>query len=407
MPGNRARPAGVPGSAATPGLSEPPPSLSRQRRLVLSPQAPTAASWPSLRPGVAHRPAARGDAAVLLGLRCAAIQVGYRLGWASLVVVLGGIALGVGVQHRWLVVAATLAAVAGNTVAMVVPWREWLADRRGKLLLDLWCAALIGFVALLVVNGGSNFSILLFLTVPFIAVVQSGRRRGLWLAAVAATCTLVAMSAPASAGATAMRLTLVATAVVVALALVRALQREAARAELERTRAKEASHRIKNDLQTAADLLLLGRPADAHEAAFDETAARIRSIANVHRLLTEADDLVDAGALLRSIAAGAPLPVAVEAEPSALDAMTAQRLGLVANELLTNAVRHGAPPIVLRLGGGTLSVEDRGEGVEGAPGLGLDLVRRLVEHGLGGRFELQARRGGGTRAEVVFPTVPQ
>jgi two-component sensor histidine kinase len=363
-----------------------------------------------VRVALPRRSAARedGDAAGDLGFRHAVVQVGYWLGWASIVVVLGGLALGVGAQHRWLLVGSTLAAAAGNTVAMVIPWREWLADRRGRLLLDLWCASLIAFGALLVVNGGSSFSLLLFLTVPFIAVVQNGRRRGFWLAVVAATCSFVAVSVPVSAGATAMRLALVAAAVAVALLLVRAIQREAARAELERTLTKEASHRIKNDLQTAADLLLLGRPADAHgAAAFDETAARIRSIANVHRLLTETEDAVDGGVLLRSIAAGAPVPVAVEAEPSAFDATTAQRLGLVANELLTNAVRHGAPPIVVRLSGGTLSVEDRGAGVEGAPGFGLDLVRRLVEHGLDGRFELQARRGGGTRAEVVFPTVRQ
>jgi Signal transduction histidine kinase len=76
-----------------------------------------------------------------------------------------------------------------------------------------------------------------------------------------------------------MRLALVAAAVAVALILVRTIRREAARAELERTRAQEASHRVKNDLQTAADLLLLGRPEGTDGTAFDQTAARIRSIA--------------------------------------------------------------------------------------------------------------------------------
>ena len=31
----------------------------------------------------------------------------------------------------------------------------------------------------------------------------------------------------------------------------------------------------------------------------------------------------------------------------------------------------------------------------------------MVEQGLDGRFELRALSGGGTRAEVVFPTVPR
>jgi two-component sensor histidine kinase len=352
---------------------------------------------------------------VELGFRFAALQVGFWLGWASIVVVLAGLALDVSAQHRWLLVGATLAAAAGNTVAMVIPWREWLATRRGRILLDLWCGGLIAFVALLVVEAGSNFAVLLFLAVPFIAVVQIGWRRGFWLVVSAATCATVAALIPLSAGATAMRLALVATAVTVALVLARTIRREAAahkraaaRAELERTLAQEANHRIKNDLQAAADLLLLGRPDGADGAAFDETAARIRSIATVHRLLTEAEGRVDGGTLIRSITASARVPVAVEAEELAFDAATAQRVGIVANELVTNALRHGAPPIVVRLDGGTqtrLRVDDGGDSAVCSVGFGLTLVERMVEQGLAGHFELRPLSGGGTRAEVVFPTV--
>jgi two-component sensor histidine kinase len=212
-----------------------------------------------------------------------------------------------------------------------------------------------------------------------------------------------------------MRLALVAATVAVALGLARAIrreaaahEREAARADLERTLAQEANHRIKNDLQTAADLLLLGRPHGSEGAAFDETAARIRSIATVHRLLTETEDRVDGGALLRGITADLPVPVTVEAEPADFDAATAQKLGIVANELVTNAFQHGVPPIALRLESGAqtrLSVEDHGGGIDGAGGFGLELVRRMVEHGLHGQFELRVLSSGGTRAEVVFPTV--
>src|SRR5438045_2909817 len=104
-----------------------------------------------LRPGSARQ----ADASVELGFRFAAVQVGYWLGWASIVVVLVGLALDVGAQHRWLLVGATLVAAAGNTVAMVIPWRDWLATRRGRTLLDVWCGGLIAFVALLVINAGS------------------------------------------------------------------------------------------------------------------------------------------------------------------------------------------------------------------------------------------------------------
>jgi len=377
------------------------------------------AVWPrarvpeSARTGVPRR--GDGDETLELGFRSAAVRVGFWLGWASIIAVLVGLALDVEVRHRWLLVSFTLGAAAANTVAMVVPWQDWLAVRRGRLLLDLWCGGLIAFVALLVVNGGPTFALLLFLAIPFIAVVQVGWRRGLWLGASVGTCAVITSLLPLSAGATAMRLALVAAVVGVALLLARTIRREAsahkaasARAELERTLAKEASHRIKNDLQTVADLLLLGRPSGGDGTAFDDTAARIRSIATVHRLLTETDDQVDGGALLRSIAESAPVQVAVEAEPTAFDAATAQKLGIVANELVTNAFQHGAAPILVRLSAGSqtrLRVDDNGCGVDDPAGFGLELVRRMVEQGLRGRFELRAMPGGGTRAEVVFPTV--
>jgi two-component sensor histidine kinase len=361
-------------------------------------------------------PLVASDATLELGFRFATVQVGYWLGWASIAVVLAGLGVDVEARHRWLLIGLTLAAAAANTVAMFIPWDEWLAGRRGRFLLDLWCGGLIAFVALLVVYGGANFGLLLFLSVPFIAVVQTGLRRGVWLAVSGATCVVATAVVPLSAGATAMRLALVAVAVGVAIVLARTIRREAfahkraaGRADLERTLAKEANHRIKNDLQTVADLLLLGRPKGGDGAAFDCTAARIRSIATVHRLLSEDEDRIDAGALLRSIAASAPVPVSVEAESAALDASTAQKLGIVANELVTNAFQHGAPPVVVKLSTGSrtrLRVDDNGAGHEGPAGLGLELVRRMVEQGLGGSFELGALSGGGTRAEVVFPTVP-
>lgn len=347
------------------------------------------------------------DGSVEAGFRFAAVQVGYWLGWASILVVLVGLAFDVGAQHRWLLVGATLTAAAGNTVAMVIPWREWLATRLGRALLDVWCGGLIAFVALLVINAGSNFAPLLFLAVPFIAVVQSGWRRGFWLGVSAGTCTVAAALIPLSVGATAMRLGLVAAAVAVALLLTRTIRREAARAELERTLAQEANHRIKNDLQAAADLLLLGRPEGSDGTPFDDTAARIRSIATVHRLLTESSNRIDGAALLRGVVASAAVPVAVEADPTAFDAATAQKLGIVANELVTNAVRHGAPPIVVTLSAGDstrLYVDDSGAGVAQGSGFGLELVRRMVEQGLDGRFELHPLASGGTRAEVVFPS---
>ena len=361
--------------------------------------------------------AADGEADIELDFRSQALQLGLWLGWLSIIAVLGGLALDAGSKHRLLLLVLALTAASCNAAAMFVPWREWLQVRRGRLLLDLWSGGLIGFVAVLVVTGGPNFALLLFLAIPFIAVVQVGWRRGFWLAVSAGTCSLAAALVPLPAGATAMRLALVAAAVAAVLVLARTIRHEAsahkraaAGAELARTLTTEANHRIKNNLQTAADLLVLGRPQGSDGRVFDDTAARIQSIAIVHRLLTENDDLVEARALLNSIANGAPVPVAVEAEPAALDASTAQKLGIVANELITNAFQHGAPPITVRLNSGAehrLLVDDCGDSAESTTGLGLRLVQRLVEQGLRGHFALGARPGGGTRAEVVFPAGPR
>jgi two-component sensor histidine kinase len=368
--------------------------------------------------GFRHLKPRERSASIELDLRFAAVQVGYWLGWASIAVVIAGLTFDGNARHRWLSVGVTLAGAAGNTAAMLIPWRRWLTAARGRLLLDAWCACLIAFVALLVISAGSMFALLLFLVVPFIAVVQVGWRRRFWLAVTAATCTVVAFVVPLPAGATVIRLLLVAVATAVSLVLARTIRvqtaahrRAAERETLERALAKEANHRIKNDLQAAADLLLLARPDGAEGEAFDETAGRIRSIAAVHNLLTESEDRIDGGALLRSITAGTPMEVEVEAESVAFDAATAQKVGIVANELVTNALKHGAAPIRVHLSGGSetrLRIEDGGRGTLGPAGLGLSLVRGIVEQGLNGRFDLRAAAAGtGTSAHVVFPAGPR
>jgi hypothetical protein len=127
---------------------------------------------------------ARAESEIDFGFRLATLRVGNLLGWAVVAAVLTGVAFDLGPDHRWLLVFASLAAAAANTAATLVPWREWLSSRRGRLLLDLWCGGLIAFVALLVATAGSSFALLLFLVAPFLAVAQTGWRRVAWLAAI-------------------------------------------------------------------------------------------------------------------------------------------------------------------------------------------------------------------------------
>lgn len=353
-----------------------------------------------------------------LEFRLAALRAGFWLGWLSIAALVASLTLGHAVHHRNVIVALVLAAALANATMMLLPWRGWLAARKGQFGLDVWSAALVGFaVALIAVAGGrSDFDLLFFLVLPFVASAQTGGRRFLWIAVSGSSFLLAMGLAPAapSTSTVVFRALLLAAAAVLALVLGRAIRQQAsaraeaaARADLEQVLLAEAHHRVKNSLQTVADLLLLARPAGADGTAFDETAARIRSIAVVHRLLAETlgRDVL-AGDILRAVAAGATEPVVVEADDLQLPAETAQQLGIVANELLENALRHGEAPVSVRLSVGRavrLVVEDAGDRLNGqSRGLGLQLVDQVVEHGLHGSFNLASLPSGGTRAEVVF-----
>jgi two-component sensor histidine kinase len=351
-----------------------------------------------------------------LEFRAATLRIGFWLGSISLAVALIGVLSGTGTEQRGLLVALTVTAAGANVVWMRIPWRDWLARRRGQILVDLWSAGVLAYVGALVIVGGGSFALLFFLATPFVVMVQTGRRRGVWLLAAAGTCVLVTAVGRLPVAASAMRFALVMVIAGVAVILERAVRREAAagaeasaRAELEHARLTEADHRVKNSLQTVADLLLLGRPEGESADVFELSAARIQSIAAVHRLLSETGDArVRIDDLLELIVANDRQGILLEADPVILDAQAAQRLGLVANELITNARKHGETPILVRLERDDpvirLSVEDAGRSrpdrFDG--GLGLDLVRRVVEQGLGGELVLARLPHGGVHAEATF-----
>lgn len=352
-------------------------------------------------------------------VRLAALRAGWWLGWLSIGAVLAGLALELPVRHPTALLALTALAALGNAAAMAVPWQRWLTASRGRLLLDLWSAALLLFVgALVAVAGGrADLDLLLFLVLPFLATVHRGARRAVWLAAAALTFVTVMAVGPeaVTAGEAVTRAALLVAATMLAAVLqgmvrheARARARADAHAELEHALLAESHHRVKNSLQTVADLLVLARPAGPDARAFDATGERIRAIAAVHeRLADERGRAVRADALLTAVAAAASAPARVDADPIELDPASAQRLAIVANELVTNAVRHGAPPVAIELRGlrpTVLCVRDAGGGADGDPaGIGLTLVRQITEQALGGRFTLDRDADGLTVARVEFP----
>jgi two-component sensor histidine kinase len=155
---------------------------------------------------------------------------------------------------------------------------------------------------------------------------------------------------------------------------------------------------VKNSLQVVADLLMLARPGDdAGGEAFDQAGARIRSIAAVHAVLaSRSGGRVPAEDLLAAVLDAAhPGETSLRAAPVALPFQQAQHVGVVVNELVTNAHQHGrgAVRVTLEVADGVaeIVVADEGPGPDperwASPGLGLQLVRQVVEQGLRGTIE--------------------
>ncbi|KMO38346.1 histidine kinase [Methylobacterium variabile] len=178
---------------------------------------------------------------------------------------------------------------------------------------------------------------------------------------------------------------------------------------------REMSHRVKNSLGVVAGLLRL-QARDAHSDevrhALEDAGARIATVAEVHDHLWRgihqlgmvelADFLRELVAKLQEEAPGHAL--ACEADPKVISADQAIPIGLVVNELVTNAVKHAYPQgtgpvrvsLAVRADGLRLAVRDEGVGLP--PGfevsmrqrsLGLKIIGSLIRQ-LDGRLTTAA-----------------
>jgi two-component sensor histidine kinase len=225
---------------------------------------------------------------------------------------------------------------------------------------------------------------------------------------------------------------------------------------------REVHHRVKNNLQTVASLLRLqARRLDDHPlavAALEESVRRIAAIALVHETLTEelegAVDMAEVARRVVRMLEGSlgreDVRIAVDAQSVRVDAHVATPLSVVLNELVQNAVEHGlgdtpgtitvhlhatpaghlelevtdepAAPAVPAAPGlvGGLAADPpgadaallpepagllAGDAGGGSGGLGLRLVRGLVEEELGGRFSL-VHRTAPARGSVARAVIP-
>jgi PAS domain S-box-containing protein len=196
----------------------------------------------------------------------------------------------------------------------------------------------------------------------------------------------------------------------------------------------EVNHRVKNNLAAIIGLLYLEQRYRSagdqapYETLVHDLTGRIQSLALVH-------DLLSAGAwaplplaqlaerVLQGALALMPLQshvqVSVRPSPVQLTSKQASALGLILNELATNAFKHAAPAagglyLILDIaqahGNVRLEFSDNGPGfpadvLNGSrQNIGLHLIRNLTEHDLGGTLDLSNR--GGAVARLSFPAAP-
>jgi two-component sensor histidine kinase len=191
---------------------------------------------------------------------------------------------------------------------------------------------------------------------------------------------------------------------------------------------KELQHRVKNSLTTAASLIGLERTnlSDARaRSIFANTEARIQSMAMLYDQLNQGDHInhIDLRSYLQDLVKGlaqsyqaANSPVTIETRLDACQVQpdVALPVGLIVNELVTNALKYAFPhgqagviQVTLEENDGvkSLCVSDNGVGI--APtssgrdrrGLGITLVEMFAGQ-LGG--DLSITDGPGLTVRVTF-----
>jgi two-component sensor histidine kinase/PAS domain-containing protein len=193
---------------------------------------------------------------------------------------------------------------------------------------------------------------------------------------------------------------------------------------------REIHHRVKNNLQTVAALLRLQARRTGNDEAkrvLRESVRRVNSIAVVHETLsTSVDERVDLDGLVDKVipmigdVATAETRVSVhrEGEFGVLAGELATPLVLVLTELVHNALAHAFEPgttgeVCVRVdrSAGRLEVvvADDGTGMppgfdpEHSEGLGLQIVRTLLESELESSLLVRPRTDGGTEAVISLP----
>jgi two-component sensor histidine kinase/integral membrane sensor domain MASE1 len=183
---------------------------------------------------------------------------------------------------------------------------------------------------------------------------------------------------------------------------------------------REVHHRVKNNLQVISSMIHLRskRAPEEMQPQFDALAQRIHAMGRVYEQIHGVEDMseIDLSHYLRQIAdlvRTDHISVEVDAMPVTVAIDTAIPLGLVAIELITNAVKHafsdseGTVRVTLRKLDGhnvELLVADNGTGLipeRATPGsIGMQIVQGLVKQ-IDGTLETSS--ASGTTHKIHFP----
>lgn len=196
---------------------------------------------------------------------------------------------------------------------------------------------------------------------------------------------------------------------------------------------REVNHRVKNSLQLVSSLLTLQTMSLTDEGAkahFQDARSRIEAIARVHNRLyqTEQFQSIEFGSYLDELcndlerASGGEATCHIELRAAAVDLSIDQAapLGLVANELITNAIKHrgvGKAFVTVDLeragNEAVLTVTDQGPGLppdfdhRRSKSLGMRLITSLASQ-IEARVEpLPTERGAAFRVTVPLPAQPE
>ena len=185
--------------------------------------------------------------------------------------------------------------------------------------------------------------------------------------------------------------------------------------------AKEIDHRVMNSLQFVSGLLTMqSRSPDASEAAahLQVAANRVAAVAQVHRhFYAEGADETSCIVFLRRLCADLEgildRDITVRGDEGKVPTTLIQPIGLIVNELVTNAAKHGEGTITVDFQDydsvATLTVSDEGSNLpenfnpsDQNKSLGMRVINSLARQ-LGGELTAGRRPEGGSYFKVEFP----